>query len=147
MQTLDFIGSNADADDVLRYLPRIIFVGTHSFLSVAETLTRIGYRDDKTLTQTCHIIQRGGEYFITHFKHLYAIDRHRTTMTQNDIRRLNKITRMLVQWGLIELVNPECIEGTGNTSHGISVIKSTEVPEYKLIGKYTFKKESQWLNV
>ena len=44
------------------------------FLKVRETLTRIGVasRKEKKLYQSCHILHKKGQYYIVHFKELFA---------------------------------------------------------------------------
>ncbi|BCU99547.1 MAG: hypothetical protein CM15mV28_1150 [Thaumasvirus sp.] len=46
------------------------------FLKVRETLTRIGVasRKEKKLYQSCHILHKKGQYYIVHFKELFALD-------------------------------------------------------------------------
>ena len=77
------------------------------FLKVRETLTRIGVasRKDKTLYQSCHILHKQGKYYITHFKELFALDGKHANLTQNDIQRRNRIVQLLVDWGLIGIVD------------------------------------------
>ena len=76
------------------------------FLKVRETLTRIGVasRKEKKLYQSCHILHKQGKYFIVHFKELFALDGKTANLTQNDVARRNRITQLLVDWGLVDLV-------------------------------------------
>ena len=76
------------------------------FLKVRETLTRIGVasRKEKKLYQSCHILHKQGKYFIVHFKELFALDGKTANLTQNDVARRNSITQLLVDWGLVDLV-------------------------------------------
>ena len=77
------------------------------FLKVRETLTRIGVasRKDKKLFQSCHILHKQGRYFLVHFKELFALDGKHANLTQNDIQRRNRIVQLLVDWGLIGIVD------------------------------------------
>ena len=81
------------------------------FLKVRETLTRIGVasRKEKKLYQSCHILHKQGRYYIVHFKELFALDGKHANLTSNDVQRRNRITQLLSDWGLIEVVNTESI--------------------------------------
>ena len=76
------------------------------FLKVRETLSRIGVasRKEKKLYQSCHILHKQGRYFIVHFKELFALDGKNTNLTTNDISRRNTITKLLCDWGLINII-------------------------------------------
>ena len=75
------------------------------FLKIRETLTRIGVasRKEKKLYQSCHILHKKGKYYIVHFKELFALDGKQANITKNDIERRNRITKLLFDWGLINL--------------------------------------------
>ena len=79
------------------------------FLKVKETLTRIGVssRRENKLYQSCHILHKQGRYFIVHFKELFALDGKTANLTQNDVARRNRITQLLVDWGLVDLVEED----------------------------------------
>ena len=79
------------------------------FLKVRETLTRIGVasRKEKKLYQSCHILHKQGKYFIVHIKELFALDGKTANLTQNDVARRNRITQLLVDWGLVDLVEED----------------------------------------
>ena len=81
------------------------------FLKVRETLTRIGVasRKEKKLYQSCHILHKQGKYYIVHFKELFALDGKYANLTINDVQRRNRITRLLVDWGLISVVKEDTI--------------------------------------
>ena len=40
-----------------------------------------------------------------HFKELFALDGKHANLTQNDIQRRNRIVQLLVDWGLIGIVD------------------------------------------
>ena len=77
------------------------------FLKVRETLTRIGVasRKEKKIYQSCHILHKQGRYYLVHFKELFALDGKHANLTQNDIQRRNRIVQLLVDWGLIGIVD------------------------------------------
>ena len=76
------------------------------FLKVRETLSRIGVasRKEKKLYQSCHILHKQGKYYIVHFKELFALDGKETNISENDIGRRNRISSLLKDWGLIDIV-------------------------------------------
>ena len=76
------------------------------FLKVRETLSRIGVasRREKKLYQSCHILHKQGKYYIVHFKELFALDRKKTNLSENDIARRNTISNLLCDWGLFKVV-------------------------------------------
>ena len=82
------------------------------FLKVRETLTRIGVasRKEKKIYQSCHILHKQGRYYLVHFKELFALDGKHANLTINDIQRRNRIIQLLVDWGLIGIVNSESIQ-------------------------------------
>ena len=75
------------------------------FLKIRETLSRIGVasRKEKKLCQSCHILHKQGRYYIVHFKELFALDGKQTNLSENDIARRNTISKLLKDWGLVEL--------------------------------------------
>ena len=75
------------------------------FLKIRETLTRIGVasRKERKIYQSCHILHKKGKYYIVHFKELFALDGKQANITKNDIERRNRITKLLFDWGLINL--------------------------------------------
>ena len=81
------------------------------FLKVRETLTRIGVasRKEKKLYQSCHILHKKGQYYIVHFKELFALDGKKANLSENDVQRRNRIIKLLSDWGLVEIVKPSAI--------------------------------------
>ena len=75
------------------------------FLKIRETLSRIGVasRKEKKLYQSCHILHKQGRYYIVHFKELFALDGKQPNLSENDIARRNTISKLLKDWGLVEL--------------------------------------------
>ena len=112
------------------------------FLKVRETLTRIGVasRKDKTLYQSCHILHKQGRYFIVHFKELFALDGKTADLSENDLQRRNTISKLLVDWGLVKVNNPEFFQDYAPLSQ-IKVISHREKDEWKLETKYNIGKK------
>mgnify|MGYP001457443991 CR=1 FL=1 len=82
------------------------------FLKVRETLTRIGVasRKEKKIYQSCHILHKQGKYYIVHFKELFALDGKRANLFNNDVQRRNRIAQLLVDWGLVGIVDSTRIQ-------------------------------------
>jgi hypothetical protein len=112
------------------------------FLKVRETLTRIGVasRKEKKLYQSCHILHKQGRYFIVHFKELFALDGKHANLTSNDVQRRNRITQLLSDWGLIEVVNAETITEIAPLNQ-IKVLSFKEKNEWTLETKYNIGKK------
>lgn len=113
------------------------------FLKVKETLTRIGVssRKDKILYQSCHILHKQGLYYITHFKELFALDGKPSNISDNDIQRRNAIAKLLEEWGLIEIVNPDIIGEDIAPLYQIKIISFKEKSEWQLVAKYNIGKK------
>lgn len=107
------------------------------FLKVRETLTRIGVasRKEKKLYQSCHILHKQGKYFIVHFKELFALDGKYANLTINDVQRRNRITKLLSDWGLVEVVDEESIDDIAPLNQ-IKVLPFKEKAEWTLEQKY-----------
>ena len=112
------------------------------FLKVRETLTRIGVasRKEQKLYQSCHILHKQGRYFIVHFKELFALDGKHANLTSNDIQRRNRITQLLSDWGLIEVVKAESIADIAPLNQ-IKVLSFKEKDKWTLETKYNIGKK------
>ena len=114
------------------------------FLKVRETLTRIGVasRKDKVLYQSCHILHKQGRYFIVHFKELFALDGKTADLTENDLQRRNTIAKLLVDWGLVKIIDPDKFIDLAPLSQ-IKVIAFKDKNEWSLQTKYNIGKKKQ----
>ena len=114
------------------------------FLKVTETLTRIGVasRKEKKLYQSCHILHKQGKYYIVHFKELFALDGKRANLTVNDVQRRNRIAKLLVDWGLLEIVKPDSILDIAPLNQ-IKVLAYKEKGEWILEQKYNIGKKGK----
>lgn len=112
------------------------------FLKVRETLTRIGVasRKEKKIYQSCHILHKQGKYYIVHFKELFALDGKKANLFVNDIQRRNRITQLLSDWGLIEVVNQEIISDSAPLSQ-IKVLSYKDKQDWILESKYNIGKK------
>ena len=109
------------------------------FLKVRETLTRIGVasKKDKTLYQSCHILHKRGQYYVVHFKELFALDGKPTDISDNDLSRRNAIANLLQDWGLIKLVNSKSTENPPPIFLSqVKIISHKEKNEWQLVPKY-----------
>ena len=113
------------------------------FLKVRETLTRIGVasRKEKKLFQSCHILHKKGKYYIVHFKELFALDGKHANLTSNDVERRNRITKLLSDWGLVDIVEEEI--GELAPLNQIKVISYKDKGEWILESKYNIGKKRQ----
>ena len=111
------------------------------FLKVRETLTRIGVasRKEKKLYQSCHILHKQGRYFIVHFKELFALDGKYANLTTNDVQRRNRITKLLTDWNLIQVVDESSILDIAPLNQ-IKVLPYKEKSEWVLEQKYNIGK-------
>ena len=114
------------------------------FLKVRETLTRIGVasRKEKKLYQSCHILHKKGQYYIVHFKELFALDGKKANLSENDVQRRNRIVKLLSDWGLVQIVKEESISEAAPLSQ-IKVIAYKEKGEWTLESKYNIGKKKQ----
>lgn len=74
------------------------------FTKIREVLTRIGIGNNKTktLTQSCHIFHKRGQYALMHFKEMFLFDGKSADFTEDDEARRNRIFTILKEWGMIE---------------------------------------------
>jgi len=112
------------------------------FLKVRETLSRIGVasRKEKILYQSCHILHKQGKYFIVHLKELFALDGKQTNLSENDIARRNTISKLLKDWGLVEIQAE--LEPIAPLSQ-IKIISFKEKDEWALETKYNIGKKRE----
>jgi hypothetical protein len=108
------------------------------FLKVRETLTRMGVssKKEKKLYQSCHILHKRGRYAIMHFKELLDLDGLETDISETDIGRRNIIVKLLVDWGLVEAVDPEEYAEPQLSLAQLKIIPHKEKGEWQLVPKY-----------
>ena len=118
------------------------------FLKVRETLTRIGVasRKEKKLYQSCHILHKKGQYYIVHFKELFALDGKKANLSENDVQRRNRIIKLLSDWGLVEIVKESAIKDAAPLSQ-IKVISYKDKGEWTLESKYNIGKKKQAVEI
>lgn len=89
---------------------RVDILNPDNFLKIRETLTRIGVpvygKDDKTLTQVCHILHSKGRFFIVHHKELSALDEFAVaTLDQTEVSQKETAALLLEEWGLVTIIS------------------------------------------
>lgn len=109
------------------------------FLKVRETLTRIGVaaKKENVLYQSAHILHKQGRYAIVHFKELFALDGKPTDIIDNDIARRNTIAKLLEEWNLVKIIEPEKITQNIAPLAQIKIIAFKEKNDWQLVAKYT----------
>jgi|TARA_B100000035_G_scaffold144256_1_gene122854 hypothetical protein len=122
----------------------VVLAEPDDFLKVRETLTRIGVasRKEKKLYQSCHILHKQGRYYIVHFKELFALDGKKANLSVNDVQRRNRIVKLLVDWGLVQ-ISEEGFNRIVDVSplNQIKVISFKEKAEWSLETKYNIGKK------
>jgi hypothetical protein len=113
------------------------------FLKVRETLTRIGIASpkEKKLYQSCHILHKQGKYYIVHFKELFALDGKTTNFSEEDVGRRNTITRLLSDWGLIQIADKLRVEEPIVPINQIKILPYKDKSEWELVAKYSIGKK------
>lgn len=116
------------------------------FLKVRETLTRIGVasKKDRTLFQSCHILHKKGQYYVVHFKELFALDGKPTDISENDLSRRNAIVNLLEDWGLVKVVRKEQTQTpTPIFLSQVKILSHKEKNDWQLVPKYNIGKKPQ----
>jgi hypothetical protein len=108
------------------------------FLKVRETLTRMGVssKKEKKLYQSCHILHKRGRYAIMHFKEMLELDGLETDISDNDLGRRNIIVKLLVDWGLVEAVDPDEYKEPMISMAQLKIIPHKEKGDWVLVPKY-----------
>jgi hypothetical protein len=141
MKSVDIVDSLVKFDDVIPFLVEVEFDDSQ-FLRVKESLTRIGINaglgenGKPNLTQTCHVLSKKGKYYICHFKTLFVLDGRDNKLTVSDIARQNLIIKLMQDWSLLTIVNPDMIKDPMCSLKTISIIKYQDVENWNLISKY-----------
>ena len=120
----------------------IILNEPDDFLKVRETLTRIGVasRKEKKLYQSCHILHKQGRYYIVHFKELFALDGKKANLFENDVQRRNRVTQLLQDWGLVNIVESSKVNDSAPLSQ-IKVLSYKDKGDWTLESKYNIGKK------
>lgn len=131
------------------YFPiEVILDSPDDFLKVRETLTRIGIASERNnvVFQSCHILHKQGKYFIVHFKELFALDGKPTNIDVLDVQRRNTIAKLLSDWGLVTIVNPEPVMADLAPMRLIKIISYKDKDKWSLQTKYTIGRKGAYTN-
>ncbi|QPI13798.1 translational repressor protein [Serratia phage 4S] len=114
---------------------QIELIDPENFLKIRETLTRMGIANNKTKTlyQSCHILQKQGNYFIVHFKELLKLDGRQVDITDEDLDRRDSIVQLLEDWGLLNIMPGQPVEPVKNN---FRIISFKQKDEWTLVPKY-----------
>ena len=139
--TLQSRGNQNVDDYIVDWSPsdmiEITFKQDDDFLKIKETLTRMGVASnrDKILYQSTHILHKQGQYYIVHFKELFALDGKPTNLTKVDIERRNAIVNLLQEWKLLTIVKPDLLVPMGNVGQ-FKIISFKDKVDWQLVPKY-----------
>ena len=87
-----------------------------------------------------------GKYYIVHFKELFALDGKSTNISENDLQRRNRISKLLSDWGLISIVD-ELGEDELAPLNQIKVLSYKDKGEWTLESKYNIGKKKQAVEI
>lgn len=109
---------------------------------IKETLMRMGVANTKkkVLFPSCYLILKDGDYYLAHFKELFLLrDGGYNNLSDDDINRRNAIAWNLVNWELIEAIEPEKIEPHDKYIYVIPYNKKDEWRINHKINTYTWE--------
>lgn len=128
-------------DELIASFVEVEMIDNESFLKIKESLTRIGIANMKRdkLTQTAHILQKRGKYYIVHFLELFALDGKDTNFIEDDKKRAWVIAQLLESWGLLKIISevPEEYKTLKPYMFGLTIIDYKSKADWELSAKYT----------
>ena len=90
-------------------------------------------------------LHKKGQYYIVHFKELFALDGKRVNLSDNDIQRRNRIIKLLSDWGLVEIVKDSVVSDAAPLSQ-IKVIAYKEKGDWIWNPNITSERNVKQLN-
>lgn len=128
-------------EEVLSNMVEVTFPNddtNEGFRKVKETLQRMGVpsKTDNILYQSCHIFHKRGQYYIAHFKEMFAADGRVAELTDGDLARRNLIVTYLKDWGMIKPIDETQLEPVGSPRM-LKVLKHNERDQWTLSPKYS----------
>jgi hypothetical protein len=129
-------------ETIIGSLIEIELTDQQNFLKIKETLTRIGIpsKIEKTLYQSCHILQKRGKYYIVHFKELFKLDGKSSSFTLDDQRNRDSIAVMLERWNLLNVLSEENVDFDAKAD-ALKIIPFHDKKNWTLVAKYTIGKK------
>jgi len=129
----------------IKELTEITLPDPKNFLTVRETLSRIGIasKKDNTLYQSCHILHKQGRYYIVHFKQMFLLDGKKSDFSEEDRARLNTIVNLLEEWGLVDIVEEPPKDQVRAPLSQIKILSYKDKGNWKLVTKYNIGKRKE----
>jgi hypothetical protein len=126
------------------YGVRVKLKTDESFAIAVETLSRMGIATKEfNLVQSCHILHKSGDYAILHFKELFRLDGKNSDISEEDLKRRNRIVKLLADWKILEIVDEAELEAGMILLHSIKIVKHSEKTMWNFEKKYTIGKNSE----
>jgi hypothetical protein len=69
------------------------------------------------------------------------LDGKPSSLDENDIQRRNAIAKLLEDWGLVKIVNPNIMKDNIGQLHQIKIIAFKERNDWELVSKYNIGKK------
>lgn len=114
-----------------------------NFLIIKETLTRMGVtpKNKKILYQSCHILNTNSKFYIVHFKELFLLEGKESSLEEIDIFRRNEIAKLLEDWNLLRIKNPDKFPTEDKYIKLIKIVSANDrhFNDWKLVPKYHLK--------
>jgi DNA relaxase NicK len=130
-------------EELVKTFVEVLLTDSENFLKIKETLTRIGISSKKEnkLYQSCHILHKKGKYYIVHFKELFALDGLAGELSEQDKARRNTIANLLVEWGLVKIVNMDIASDPIAPLNHMKILPHAEKKNWELVPKYSIGKK------
>ncbi len=127
-------------EDKLVQLVKVELTCPENFTKIVALLRRVGINPfgTKHLYQTCHILRRGNDFYICHFKELFWVDGRENGMDKLDIERRNRIVTLLVERALITVDTPN-LTFAAKAKRSVRIVPYSEIEQWSLRPKYRFK--------
>lgn len=118
------------------HVVEITLTDENSFSRIAEVVKRIGIPSYKTHTlyQTAHILHKHHKYYIVHFKDMFVLDGKQSTITDDDIKRVQTIACLLEKWGLCKIIDRSIVDNDPNSA--VLIIPRSQLQQWKMVTKY-----------
>jgi len=112
------------------------------FLIIMNTLTRMGITSGNRLYQSCNILHKKGKYYICHFKEMFALDNRPVNLSKTDIMRRNTIAKLLEEWELLTIVNPDMVKDSLPVN-AIKIISNSDT-SWERVPMYVFGRNKKY---
>jgi len=113
-------------------LTEIILNKDEHFLTIKETLERIGLGTQSEFIPSCYILHKRGQYFIAHWKEMANLDGDDEEVTDDDLCVKFMVINLLAQWALCEPINSPY----KNNHINLKVIKHSDKQKWNIFHQY-----------